>query len=79
MKNMDLTTQELLRVAVGLCLLQYVGYCLLRQKVWVRGPIGLESKVFAWGEREDNQTIWTIHVIIGAVIGVWMFVAPFLF
>jgi len=32
---------ETLRIAVGAVILAYVGYCLLNQKVWVRGEIGL--------------------------------------
>ncbi|SVE14968.1 uncharacterized protein METZ01_LOCUS467822, partial [marine metagenome] len=33
---------DLLRIAVGVAILVYVGYCLLNQKVWVRGEIGLK-------------------------------------
>ena len=35
----------ILRIAVGAVILLYVGYCLLNQKVWVRGDVGLKSTV----------------------------------
>ena len=76
---MDLSTIEVVRIAVGLAILAYVGNCLLNQKVWLRGPIGLTSKTFAWGTREGNQTIFMMHVIVGTVIGIWMVSGPFLF
>ena len=75
---MDFTAQEFVRIAVGLVILAYVGYCLLNQKVWLRGPIALTSKIFAWGSREENQSIFLIHVITGTVIGIWMTAGPFL-
>tara|TARA_Y100000741_G_scaffold46666_1_gene32274 strand:+ start:291 stop:515 length:225 start_codon:yes stop_codon:yes gene_type:complete len=70
--------QEQLRIAVGAVILVYVGYCLLNQKVWVRGDVGLKSTVFAWGTREDNQTLFLLHTIIGAVLGIYLIAIPFL-
>ena len=70
--------QEQLRIAVGAVILVYVGYCLLNQKVWVRGEVGLKSTVFAWGTREDNSTIFLLHTIIGTVLGIYMIPTPFL-
>ena len=70
--------QEQLRIAVGAVILVYVGYCLLNQKVWVRGDIGLKSTVFAWGTREDNQTIFLLHTIIGTALGIYLIASPFL-
>ena len=70
--------QEQLRIAVGAVILVYVGYCLLNQKVWVRGDIGLKSTVFAWGTREDNQTIFLLNTIIGTVLGIYLIASPFL-
>ena len=70
--------QELLRIAVGAVILAYVGYCLLNQKVWVRGEIGLKSTVFAWGTREDNQFVFMLHTIIGTVLGIYLIASPFL-
>ena len=75
---MDLTTQELVRTAVGLFILAYVGFCFVNQKVWVRGPIGLTSKTFAWGDREGNEFVFMLHVIAGTVFGIWLGVMPFL-
>jgi len=76
---MDLTTQELVRIAVGLAILAYVGYCLLNQRVWVRGPVGLTSKTFAWGAREENRSVFMLHVIAGTAFGIWLVAGPFLF
>ena len=70
--------QEQLRIAVGAVILVYVGYCLLNQKVWVRGEIGLKSTVFAWGTREDNQFVFMLHTIIGTALGIYLIASPFL-
>ena len=77
--NMALDPQQVIRIAVGLVVLGYVGYCLLNQKVWLRGPIGLFSKTYAWGTREENQTIFMLHVIAGTAFGIWLVLGPFLF
>ena len=71
-------TPDLLRIAVGVAILVYVGYCLLNQKVWVRGEIGLKSTVFAWGTREDNQFVFMLHTIIGTIFGIYLIASPFL-
>ena len=68
----------ILRIVAGAVILGYVGYCLLNQKVWVRGEVGLKSTVFAWGTREDNQTIFLLHTIIGTVLGIYLIANPFL-
>lgn len=70
--------QELLRIAVGAVILAYVGYCLLNQKVWVRGDVGLKSTVFAWGTRDDNQFVFMLHTIIGTALGIYLIASPFL-
>tara|TARA_B100001750_G_C15508788_1_gene602207 strand:+ start:2162 stop:2392 length:231 start_codon:yes stop_codon:yes gene_type:complete len=75
---MQFATLDFIRIAAGMVILAYVGFCLLNQKVWIRGSIGLTSKTFAWGAREENQTIFMIHVIVGMVVGIWMVVTPFL-
>ena len=77
--DMDLSTIEVARIAVGLAIMGYVGYCLLNQKVWLRGPIGLFSKTYAWGSREENQSIFMLHVIAGTAFGSWLSAGPFLF
>ena len=77
--GMDLSTIEVARIAVGLAIMGYVGYCLLNQKVWLRGPIGLFSKTYAWGSREENQSIFLLHVIAGTAFGIWLIAGPFLF
>ena len=68
----------ILRIAIGAVVLVYVGYCLLNQKVWVRGEVGLKSTVFAWGTREDNQFVFMLHTRIGTVLGISMIAIPFL-
>jgi hypothetical protein len=70
--------RENFSVAVGVVILAYVGYCLVNQKVWVRGEIGLKSTVFAWGTREDNQIVFMLHTIIGTALGIYMVASPFL-
>ena len=75
---MDLSTTELVRVAVGLLIMIYVGYCIVNQKVWVRGSIGFFSETFAWGSREENQFVFLLHVIAGTVFGLWLSLGPFL-
>ena len=67
----------ILRTIVGAAILEYVGYCLLNQKVWVRGEVGLKSTVFAWGTREDNRIVFMLHTIIGTVLGIYMVASPF--
>ena len=68
----------ILRIAVGAVILAYVGFCLLNQKVWVRGEVGLKSTVFAWGTREDNSIIFLLHTLIGTVLGIYLIASPFL-
>jgi len=69
---------EIFRIAIGTVILAYVGYCLLNQKVWLRGAIGLKSAVFAWGERADHPTIFMLHTITGTVLGIYMIANSFL-
>jgi len=68
----------ILRIVVGAVILAYVGYCLLNQKVWVRGDVGLKSTVFAWGTREENQFVFLLHTILGTVLGIYLIASPFL-
>ena len=76
---MGLSIVEGVRIAVGLAIMAYVGYCLANQKVWVRGNIGLQSTVFAWGTKEDNEFVFKLHVIAGSAFGIWLIAGPFLF
>ena len=68
----------ILRIAAGAVILAYVGYCLLNQKVWVRGDVGLKSTVFAWETREDNQFVFLLHTLLGTVLGIYLIASPFL-
>ncbi|MBO57802.1 MAG: hypothetical protein CMA77_02275 [Euryarchaeota archaeon] len=76
---MDLTTIEIVRISVGLVILAYVGYCIINQKVWLRGPIGLFSKTYAWGAKEENPSVFMLHVIAGSAFGIWLVAMPFFF
>ena len=49
---MDITIYGFIRIVTGLAILAYVGYCMINQKVWIRGEIGFTSKTFAWGSRQ---------------------------
>jgi len=69
---MDITPITILRISIGITLLAYVGYCLANQRVWVRGNIGLESTVFAWGTKEENKFVFRLHIIIGTLIGIFL-------
>ena len=75
---MDLSILGILRIIAGSIIVLYVGYCMINQKVWLRGPIGLKSKTFAWGSKEDNKSLFMIHVIIGGFFGAYLIVTPFL-
>ena len=68
---MDFSTLDLIRIAVGLGVLIYVGNCIFNQKVWIR-------KNFSWGTREEYPKIFMLNVIGGTLIGIWIVVAPFL-
>ena len=76
---MDLATVEIARIVVGMVILAYVGFCLLNQKVWLRGPVGFFSKTFEWGTLEENKSIFMLHVIAGSAFGIWLVVGPFMF
>ena len=75
---MEISTLDFIRIAVGLAILAYVGYCLLNQKVWIRGRISLTSKTFAWGKREEHPAIFMLHVIVGTGFGIFLIASPFL-
>jgi len=68
----------ILRIVVGAVILAYVGYCLLNQKVWVRGDVGLKSTAFVWGTRVDNKFVFLLHTILGTVLGIYLIASPFL-
>jgi len=76
---MDISAIEAARASIGIALMVYVGFCLKNQKVWLRGPIGFFSETFDWGAREENQTVFMLHVIVGTAFGIWLIIGPFLF
>ena len=76
--SMDITIYGFIRIVAGLAILAYVGYCMINQKVWIRGEIGFTSKTFAWGSREENPKIFIIHTIIGTIFGIYMIASPFM-
>jgi hypothetical protein len=69
---MDLTTLDLIRIAIGMAILLYVTNCLLNQKVWIR-------KTFSWGTKEEYPKIFQMNIIGGTLIGLFLVSGPFLF
>jgi len=68
---MDLTTLDYLRIAIGVVILLYADYCLIKQKVWIR-------KTFSWGTRVEYPKIFRMNIIGGHLIGVFLVASPFL-
>ena len=69
--NMDLTTLDFIRIAIGVVILLYVANCLLNQKVWIR-------KTFSWGTKEEYPKIFQMNIIGGTLIGLFLVASPFL-
>ena len=69
--DMNLTTLDFIRIAIGMVILLYVANCLLNQKVWIR-------KTFSWGTKEEYPKIFQMNIIGGTLIGLFLVVSPFL-
>ena len=69
--DMNLTTLDFIRIAIGVVILLYVANCLLNQKVWIR-------KTFSWGTKEEYPKIFQMNIIGGTLIGLFLVVSPFL-
>ena len=54
-----------IRTFVGVVVLIYTYYCLIKQKVWIR-------KEFAWKAREEYPKVFMMNVIGGTLFGLLM-------
>ena len=68
---MDITPILILRIALGLVLLVYVGYCWSNQKYWSR-------KHFDWKPKEYWPEVFWLNIVGGTLIGIWLIAAQFL-
>jgi len=55
----------ILRIAVGLVVLLYVGNCWMNQRYWSR-------KHFDWKPKEDWPGVFWLNIIGGSLIGIGM-------
>ena len=69
---MDITPILILRIALGLGVLVYVGNCWSNQKYWSR-------KHFDWKPKEYWPEVFWLNIIGGTLIGIWLIAAQFLF
>jgi len=60
-----------IQLGLGLVVLMYVAYCLITKKVWIR-------KFFAWKTRDEYPKVFMMNIILGTLIGVWLFARPLL-
>ncbi len=67
----DITIPQIIKIALGLVVLVYVGYCWSNQKYWSR-------KHFDWRPKEDWPNVFWLNIIGGTLIGIWLIASPFL-
>ena len=68
----EITIPQIIKIALGLVVLVYVGYCWSNQKFWSR-------KHFDWRPKEDWPNVFWLNIIGGTLIGIWLIASPFLF
>ena len=68
----EITPTEIIKIALGLVVLVYVGYCWANQKFWSR-------KHFDWRPKEDWPNVFWLNIIGGTLIGIWSIASAFLF
>ena len=56
-----------IRTFVGVVVLIYTAYCLIKQQVWIR-------KEFAWRTREEYPKVFMMNVLGGTLIGLLMII-----
>ena len=61
---------SVIRIFVGVVVLTYTAYCLIKQKVWIR-------KEFAWKTREEYPKVFMMNVLGGTLIGILMIIGQF--
>ena len=67
----EITIPQIIKIALGLVVLVYVGYCWSNQKFWSR-------KHFDWRPKEYWPTVFWLNIIGGTLIGIWLIASPFL-
>ena len=67
----EITPTEIIKIALGLVVLVYVGYCWSNQKYWSR-------KHFDWRPKEDWPNVFWLNIIGGTLIGIGLIASPFL-
>ena len=70
--SVEITPFLILRIAIGLGLLVYAGYCWSNQKYWSR-------KHFDWKPKEYWPEVFWLNIIGGTLIGIWLIASQFLF
>ena len=68
----EITIPQIIKIALGLVILVYVGYCWANQKFWSR-------KHFDWRPKEDWPKVFWLNIIGGTLIGIWAIASAFLF
>jgi len=63
---------DFISIGVGIVVIAYVSYCLINQRVWIR-------KESAWKSRDEYPQIFTMNIILGVLIGVWIIAGALLF
>ncbi|MEC7844911.1 MAG: hypothetical protein VX594_06005 [Actinomycetota bacterium] len=67
-----MTVGDFISIGVGIVVIAYVSYCVINQRVWIR-------KEFAWKPRDEYPQNFTMTIILGILIGIWLFVGSLLF
>ena len=67
----EITIPQIIKIALGLVVLVYVGYCWSNQKFWSR-------KHFDWRPKEYWPNVFWLNIIGGTLIGIWLIASPFL-
>ena len=67
-----MTVGDFISIGVGIVVIAYVSYCVINQRVWIR-------KEFAWKPRDEYPQIFTMNIILGVLIGIWLITSSLLF
>ena len=66
------TIGDFISIGVGVVVIAYVSYCVINQRVWIK-------KEFAWKSRDEYPQVFTMNIILGVLIGVWLITSSLLF
>ena len=67
-----MTIGDFISIGVGIVVIAYVVYCLINQRVWIR-------KEFAWKSKDEYPKVFTMNIILGVLIGVWVIMSSLFF